>query len=124
MKIIKVKKLPFDFSGITIWPFIFFLKGQVISNTLLRHETIHLKQQRETLWRFFFIFYIAEFVVKFIYHFCRNISYPGTFKDFLISTFFLAYRDLSFEREAYAHEKDENYLKTRKPFAWIKYVFK
>jgi hypothetical protein len=33
-----------------------------------------------------------------------------------------AYRNLSFEREAYGNQDNENYLTTRKPFAWIKYV--
>ena len=33
-----------------------------------------------------------------------------------------AYRDVSFEEEAYAHENDINYLTYRKPFAWIQYI--
>lgn len=33
-----------------------------------------------------------------------------------------AYRDISFEEEAYANEGNLNYIKYRKPFAWIKNV--
>jgi hypothetical protein len=33
-----------------------------------------------------------------------------------------AYRNLSFEREAYENQDNENYLTTRKPFAWRKYL--
>jgi hypothetical protein len=35
-----------------------------------------------------------------------------------------AYRDISFEQEAYYHEEDMEYLKNRKHHAWIKYLFK
>lgn len=35
-----------------------------------------------------------------------------------------AYRDISFEQEAYYHEEDMKYLKNRKHYAWIKYLFK
>lgn len=33
-----------------------------------------------------------------------------------------AYHDISFEEEAYGNEKDLNYLKTRKHYAWLKYI--
>ena len=33
-----------------------------------------------------------------------------------------AYRNISFEREAYANEADENYLQHRKHYAWIHYL--
>lgn len=31
--------------------------------------------------------------------------------------------NLSFEREAYRHMNDLDYLKKRKPYAWAKYLF-
>ena len=33
-----------------------------------------------------------------------------------------AYRNISFEREAYANEEYIDYLENRKRFAWIKYI--
>lgn len=33
-----------------------------------------------------------------------------------------AYRDISFEEEAYNNENNLGYIKRRKPFAWIQYV--
>jgi len=33
-----------------------------------------------------------------------------------------AYRNISFEREAYSNEKDLSYLDNRKIFAWTKYI--
>ena len=33
-----------------------------------------------------------------------------------------AYKNISFEREAYAKEDDVVYLDSRKPFVWVKYI--
>ena len=33
-----------------------------------------------------------------------------------------SYKNIPFEREAYANHHDENYLKNRKRFAWIQYI--
>jgi hypothetical protein len=107
MKVIKVNYIPFEFTGFTVWPFIFFLRGRVVSNTLLRHEYIHGRQQRETLWRAFFMMYLLEFFIKLIYH----------------RSFYTAYYSLSFERECYQNAHNENYLKKRKPFAWVKHIY-
>ena len=107
MKVIKVKYIPFKFTGITIYPFIFFLKGRNINNTLVRHETIHLRQQSEMLLIFFYLFYAIEFIVKLINQ--RN--------------FYNAYLTLSFEREAYRNSHNDKYLKNRKRFAWLKYIY-
>jgi len=35
-----------------------------------------------------------------------------------------AYRTISFEQEANANERDEQYLQHRRLYAWLKYVFK
>jgi hypothetical protein len=48
----------------------------------------------------FFIWYGIEYVIKFLYY--RNSN--------------LAYRNISFEREAYLYENDLSYLKTRSFF--------
>lgn len=97
--------------GITLWPWVilreryrdnsyYFEKGKVTVN----HETIHIKQQQEMLVIPFYLWYGIEFLVKlFVYG-----------ND--------AYRNLSFEREAYTHEEDMEYLKNRKFYSWIKYL--
>ena len=33
-----------------------------------------------------------------------------------------AYRNISFEREAYGNQENSNYLKERKLFSWLKYL--
>lgn len=99
--------IPKGFVGITLYPFIFLknknLKKDVI---LLNHERIHLKQQKELLIVFFYVFYGIEWLCKFV-----------KYRDYNT-----AYFNLSFEREAYQCEKDLNYLDKRKWWAFFKYL--
>lgn len=72
---------------------------------VIRHEHTHYYQQRELL----FIF--APFV-WFILRIISTIKYG--WKN--------AYKKHAWEAEAYANQPNENYLKNRKPFNWIKYI--
>lgn len=107
MIIISKYIVPRRYLGITIWPFIFLkqatLKDDVV---LLNHERIHIKQQLELLILPFFIWYSFEFIYRFV-----------QFKSWQ-----QAYRNISFEREAYINENDLNYLKSR-PFWNFKNYF-
>ncbi len=99
--------IPKGFVGITLFPFIFLKKKDLKDDqVLVNHEKIHLKQQAELLLIFFYIFYILEWVFKILRH--KN-SY-------------LAYKNISFEREAYQNENNFNYIKKRKFWAFIKYL--
>ncbi len=100
-------KLKFkNYIAITIYPFIIIHKDYKGNLGLVNHEKIHLKQQIELFWLFFFIWYVVEFVV-------RCIQYKN---------WYLAYRNISFEREAYQNEKNQNYLSDRKIFSFFKYL--
>jgi len=91
-----------SFSAVTIYPFIFVRHDNCKSDfVLINHEKIHIQQQKELLWIGFFIWYLLEYFFKLIYY--RN-SY-------------IAYRNISFEKEAYANEYDLDYLKKRKSFS-------
>lgn len=92
------------FQAINLFGVIFARKGKQLSASTLRHEAIHTAQMREMLYFFFYLFYVAGWISKLFSH--------GS--D--------AYRNISFEREAYAHQDDENYLVTRIPFTWLKYL--
>lgn len=94
-------------SGITLFPFI-LLKNQhdLRNKILINHEKIHLRQQAELLIIFFYIWYVLEYY----YHF------------FKLKDSFLAYKSISFEREAYAMEDDLNYLAKRKFWSFWKYI--
>ena len=95
--------------GVTLYPYIFLRKSyfdkmpaEVLKRTL-QHEQIHIKQQTELLVIPFYLWYVVETIIKFVGY--------GAY----------AYENLSFEREAYQNENDENYLMTRKPWAFLKY---
>lgn len=86
-----------DAAGITIFPFIFIAEDVVITDRLINHERIHLRQQLELLVLPFYVWYLIAYYRK-------------------------RYYNVSFEREAYANDADPVYLKKRKPFAFIKYI--
>lgn len=99
--------VPKGFTGITLFPFIFLKKENLKADkTLINHEKIHLKQQIELGILFFYVFYAIEWFVKFI-----------TYRNSM-----LAYQNLSFEREAYCHQNNFTYLKSRKTWAFLKYL--
>ena len=102
-KILKNTKI----SGITLFPFFFLRNVKDKGNkTLINHEKIHLRQQVELLLIFFYIWYLIEYFYR--YYQFRNSH--------------MAYKQISFEREAYAMEDDLGYLKKRKLFSFWKYL--
>ena len=101
-----VRLLTFGWAtAITLAPFGIFMKDVVINNLrTINHEKIHWKQQLEMLIIFFYLWYLIEFLIR--------IFINGK----------KAYVSLCFEREAYANDDNLDYLKTRKPYDWLKYV--
>ncbi len=98
--------LPKRYKAITLFPFIFLAsKNTLKDKEVLNHEEIHLRQQKELLVLFFYLWYLIDFGVKYYKH--RNWK--------------KAYHNIIFEREAYANGGDLNYLKNRKLFAFWKY---
>ena len=105
--IVNKRLLSGRFKGISLWPFV-ILENDVLKKDkyFLNHERIHLRQQLEMLVIFFYVWYAIEFFVRYVD--CRNGM--------------LAYRNISFEREAYRRENDLNYLKTRSLWAFRKFL--
>lgn len=99
--------IPKGYTGVTIYPFV-FLKNDALKEdkVLINHEYIHLKQQLELLVVPFYFIYGFEFLM-------RLIQYRG---------WKIAYRNISFEREAYYNEDNMEYLKTRKNWRFLKYI--
>ena len=99
--------VPKGYTGITIFPFVILkhidFKSDII---LINHEHIHFRQQIELVLILFYVFYLIEFLIRLIQY--RNWN--------------LAYRNISFEREAYQNEKDLNYLKSRSFWNFLKYL--
>ena len=104
MKIIRNKYIPFQgYKAINLFGILFVRGNARISERTIRHEAIHTAQMKEMLYVFFYIWYLIEWVVR--------LFMEGN-----------AYRNISFEREAYSNEDDVLYLESRKRFAWIKYI--
>lgn len=109
MKIICNNIIPFKgFTALTLWPFIFVRNDEAwkFSGETEHHEEIHGEQQKEMLIVFFLIWYGIEWFVKLCYY--RNRM--------------TAYKNISFEREAYNNQQNIIYLDQRKPFAWVKHI--
>lgn len=107
MKVIYNKHFPpKGFSAINLFGLIVARKEYGKLNDIEKnHERIHTRQMLELLIVFFYIAYIIEWIV-------RLIQYRNRIK---------AYHNISFEREAYVHMYNINYLKRRSLFAFTKY---
>jgi len=100
--------IPKGYRGVAVFPFVFVKHTLDKGNEVfLNHERIHLRQQLELLVIPFFAWYFLEFLFRFIQY--KNWN--------------LAYRNISFEREAYSNEKDLGYLKRRSFWIFLKYIF-
>ncbi len=102
MKIIPNNILPFPgFQSLNLFGVVFVRKSEMegYSPKNINHESIHTAQMKELLYIPFYLIYFLEWVYRLIFH-TRT-----------------AYRGISFEKEAYGHEKDLNYLANRKHFA-------
>jgi hypothetical protein len=107
MRIIRNNILPFKgFSAINLFGILFVRKNARLSEKTLNHERIHTAQIKEQLYAFFYLWYVIEWMI-------RLIRYRDSYK---------AYRNLSFEREAYANDRNLTYLENRKPFSFLKYL--
>jgi len=106
MKIVRTNILPFrGFAAINLLGVLFVHRGVYLSEELINHERIHTAQQREMLFVFFYLFYLIEWLVR--------LPMRGN-----------AYLNISFEREAYANQRNLDYLDERRHYAWRNYMRK
>jgi len=90
--------LPKKFAGIALWPFLIVNDRELkVGAVFMNHERIHLRQQIELLVLLFYLWYAVEYIIRLLQY--RN--------------WYIAYRNISFEREAYAKEQDVLYLRNR-----------
>lgn len=107
MWIIKNKYIPFgEYTAMCLWPFIFTKKK--LSKVTTNHEYIHGEQQKEMFIIFFLLWYGIEWFIK--------LCITGKSDR--------AYYSISFEIEAYSSARNFDYIKDRKHYSWIRYVFK
>lgn len=100
--------IPFKgYRAINLFGIIFVRKSaKPLSEKTIFHEKIHTAQMKELLYIFFYLWYVIEWLIKlFRYKTCHK-----------------AYRNISFEREAYTNDGNINYLKDRKLYSFTKYI--
>lgn len=90
-----------------IFPFVLLKEKSLLENPkIVYHERIHLVQQLETGILLFYILYILHY----LYNFIRYQNHDK------------AYREIVFEREAYACEGETHYLRHRPFWAFLKHI--
>jgi hypothetical protein len=90
----------FPVQAITLWPLIICRLDT--DEIMLNHEKIHLEQQREL--------FIVGFYMLYLFFWIKHLN-GGKMN---------AYYEIPFEIEAYRNQSNANYLKNRKPFAWVR----
>jgi hypothetical protein len=99
--------VPKGYEAMALFPFILVHDQKMKENrVLINHERIHLRQQIELLILPFYIWYVTEYLIN-------RLKY----KDAK-----MAYRNISFEREAYANEADLTYLENRPLWNFRKFL--
>ena len=106
MKIIYNSIIPFKkFMAINLFGVLFVRNDleRPIGALTINHEAIHSEQYKELYWIGFLPLYLIEWFVKLL-------IYGNSRK---------AYRNISFEREAYKFQNDLNYIEKRKKFSLL-----
>lgn len=102
MKLIYNNIIPFKgFKAINLFGLCFVRNGMKMSDKDINHEKIHTSQMKELLYLPFYLLYFGEWVVR--------LFMKGN-----------AYRNISFEKEAYTNENDLTYLTRRKRYGMWK----
>lgn len=104
IKVVRNSILPLghDYGAINLFGILFAKKEFHLTPSNVNHELIHTAQMRELFYLPFYILYIVEW-------FIRLVQFNGNA--------FRAYQNISFEREAYKHQFDLDYLNWRPHFA-------
>ena len=94
--------------GFTFFPYIWLREKykepryKWVLSSKINHESIHIEQQKELLVIFFYAWYLIEWFIR--------LFMKGN-----------AYRNISFEKEAYSNKDNMKYLETRKRYSFFNY---
>lgn len=109
MKIIRNKYIPFGgFRAINLFGVLFVKGNAYISQQTINHESIHTAQMIELAYIGFYLWYVIEWII-------RVLITKDRFSH-------MAYRNISFEKEAYSCQSDASYLTYRMRYAWIRHI--
>jgi len=101
-RIVRIKRRSFIKSFIAINLFGIIVTCEELSKVELNHELIHTAQARELLYIPFYLWYIIEWFYLYL-----------KYRDWM-----RAYYNIRFEKEAYAHQEDLEYLNRRKHYCY------
>lgn len=105
MIIIRNSIIPFKgYTAVNLFGILFVRKNAVLLDSDIRHEQIHTAQMKEMLYIFFYIWYLIEWIVRIFKNGYSN-----------------AYKNISFEQEAYNCQHIEDYLSSRSHYGWFDY---
>lgn len=126
MKIIRNKYIPFPgYKAINLFGVLFVKNNAKIDEVTINHESIHSAQIAEVmiasipfallLWLFTnvwlgLLLVIASYYLWYVIEWLMRLPKGN------------AYKNISFEREAYANENYSDYLSGRKLFSFLKYL--
>ena len=126
MKIIRNKYIPFPgYKAINLFGVLFVKNNAKIDEVTINHESIHSAQIAEVmiasvpfallLWLFTnvwlgFLLVIASYYLWYVIEWLIRLPKGN------------AYKNISFEREAYANENYSDYLNERKLFSFLEYL--
>ena len=108
-KILDRLSILMNIGGITLYPYIILRERHNVQPQgkstlkLINHESIHIEQQKELLVIGFYIWYVLEWFIR--------LFMKGD-----------AYKNISFEREAYENASNLEYINSRKGYSWFKYL--
>jgi hypothetical protein len=94
------------YTGFSFFIFIWISRLEKNSTRLIRHETIHFRQQLELLFVFHWLLYGLFYLIS---------RLKG-------QRHYICYRYNPFELEAYKNDQDLDYPKNRRPYAWLTFM--
>jgi hypothetical protein len=105
MKIIRNKVIPFKgFMAVNLFGVLFVRGNAEINEVVINHESIHTAQMKELGYVPFYLLYFIEWVVRL---FVNGIQ---------------AYRNISFEKEAYGNQANMEYLRSRQHYSFLEFI--
>lgn len=117
MKVIANRFIPLPgFQAINLMGLVFVRRGAKVDDELLRHEAIHTCQMLETGFVGFYVWYLTEWLLRLAW---RVLTLYRVQKKERRHHLHGAYAHLLFEREAYCHAAESDYLSRRRPYAWL-----
>lgn len=130
MKIVRNRYIPFPgYKAINLFGVLFVKNNAKLSDVDINHEKIHSEQYKEVTYLSVSLFGVIGLIFgnliilisPFIYYILYVLEWLIRLIQFRQGSY-MAYRNISFEREAYQNQEDLYYLKGRKFLGFLNYL--